>query len=69
MVTRRADYWTAHDPKRCGADELPEGYPCRCGLGWPRRAMWWQGECAIGRANVERLTHKMVNSDANGDTN
>lgn len=50
----RPDRWTQHAP-RCGANELPEGAPCRCPAGWPRTAAYWQGITAIGRKHVEAL--------------
>jgi hypothetical protein len=60
----RPDRWTAHDPRKCGADELPEGAPCRCGPFWPRPAAWWNGEMAIGRKQVETLIRKWRDSSA-----
>jgi hypothetical protein len=47
--------WTAHDPVRCQADELPEGAPCRCPAFWPRPAAYWRGVTAVGAKQVDAL--------------
>lgn len=57
-MVQRPDRWTAHHPRKCGADEMPEGYPCNCHPGWPRKAAYWRGETAIGRKQVEALILK-----------
>jgi hypothetical protein len=54
----RPDRWTAHHPRKCGADEMPEGYPCRCPPCWPRSAAYWNGETAVGRKAVNALLAK-----------
>lgn len=58
MSTLRPDRWTAHHPTKCGADEMPEGYPCRCPRFWPRRAAWWNGTLAIGQKAVDDLMNE-----------
>ena len=60
----RPDRWTAHHPVKCGADEMPEGYPCSCPPFWPRSAVYWDGEIAIGSKAVEKLIAKWKERDA-----
>lgn len=54
----RPDRWIAHHPTKCGADEMPEGYPCSCPPFWPRSAAYWRGETATGKRAVAALISK-----------